>query len=233
MITSENSFSSVTFEFRAIKRKILANAREGNSNAITKNLIMVTSALPGEGKTFTASNLALSLAAERDLHVLLIDADVIKPTVGTLFEPCDGAGLTDLLSGTCNDLVAITHPCSDLPNLGVVYAGKHDQRAPELISSRRTADIFLEMSQRCKDRIVVFDTPPVLGSSEPANLAMHMHQIVMVVAAGAANRRQLQTALENVSACPNISMVFNKAPKWHRADANPYYYYGRNSISGQ
>ena len=232
MITPENTGASVTFEFRAIKRKLLANARGANSNAFTKNMIMVTSALPGEGKTFTATNLALSLAAERDLHVLLIDGDVIKPTIGTLFEPPAETGLTDLLSGNCNDLGNVMHRCGDVPNLSVVFAGKYDKRAPELISSRRTADIFLEISQRYQDRIVIIDTPPVLGSAEPANLAMYMHQIVVVVAAGAANRSQLQTALENVSACPNISMIFNKAPQWHKAGADAYYYYGREGISG-
>ena len=232
MVTPENTDASVTFEFRAIKRKLLANARGANQNALTKNMIMVTSALPGEGKTFTATNLALSLAAERDLHVLLIDGDVIKPTIGTLFEPPADTGLTDLLSGNCNDLRSIMHRCSEVPNLSVVFAGKHDKRAPELISSRRTAEILLEISQRYQDRLVIFDTPPVLGSAEPANLAMYMHQIVVVVAAGAANRSQLQTALENISACPNISMVFNKAPHWHKTGADAYYYYGRDRISG-
>ena len=233
LVTPENTGSSVTFEFRAIKRKLLASARGANSNTFPKNMIMVTSALPGEGKTFTATNLALSLAAERDLRVLLIDGDVIKPTIGTLFDPPADTGLTDLLNGNCDDLGSIMHRCSDVPNLSVVFSGKYDARAPELISSRRTADLFLEISQRYQDRLVIFDTPPVLGSAEPANLAMYMNQIVVVVAAGAANRSQLQTALENISACPNISLVFNKAPQWHKTGPDAYYYYGRDSVSGK
>ena len=99
---------------------------------------------------------------------------------------------------------------ADIPNLSVVFAGKHDQRTPELISSRRTADIFLDLSQKYPDRIVIFDTPPVLGSSEPANLAMYMHQIVMVVAAGAANRSQIQTSFGKYLGVPQYQYGFQQ-----------------------
>ena len=225
MITPDNLSSTISFEFRAIKRKLLAAARDANSNAITRNLIMVTSALPGEGKTFTATNLALALAAERDLRVLLIDADAIKPTVGQLFEHSGNTGFTDLLTGNCAKVSDVMHRCAELPNLSVIFAGKRDERAPELISSRRTADLLTEISGRYDNRLVIFDTPPVLGSSEPANLAMYMNQVVVVVAAGTANRRQIQTTLENISACSNVSIVFNKAPRWHKADSDSYYYY--------
>jgi protein-tyrosine kinase len=225
MITPDNLSSTISFEFRAIKRKLLAAARDANSKAITRNLIMITSALPGEGKTFTATNLALALAAERDLRVLLIDADAIKPTVGQLFDHSGNTGFTDLLNGSCAKVSDVMHRCTDLPNLSVIFSGKRDERAPELISSRRTADLLTEISGRYDNRVVIFDTPPVLGSSEPANLAMYMNQVVVVVAAGTANRQQIQTTLENISACQNVSIVFNKAPKWHKADNDSYYYY--------
>ena len=117
------------------------------------------------------------------------------------------------------------HRCVELPNLSVIFSGKRDEHAPELISSRRTADLLTEISKQYDNRVVIFDTPPVLGSSEPANLAAYMHQIIVVVAAGAANRSQIQTALENISTCPNVSIVFNKAPKWHKPDSSSYYYY--------
>ncbi|HXJ00607.1 MAG TPA: AAA family ATPase [Micropepsaceae bacterium] len=226
MITPDNLKSKISFEFRAVKRKLLANARDQKSHALTKNLIMVTSALPGEGKTFTSMNLALALAAERDVRVLLIDGDVIHPSLGALFEPVDPKGLTDLLNGNCNHVDEVMHVCSNLPNLNVVFSGPRDERAPELMSSRRMVDICLEISTRYNNRIVIFDTPPVLASSETANLAMHVHQTIMVVSAGQANRSQLQTALENLSTCQNISLVFNKAPKWYKADSDSYYYYG-------
>jgi protein-tyrosine kinase len=226
MITPDNFKSKLSFEFRAVKRKLLANARDQKTQALTKNLIMVTSALPGEGKTFTSMNLALALAAERDLKVLLIDGDVIHPSLGALFEPVDPKGLTDVLNGNCSNIEEVMHPCGNMPNLNVVFAGPRDERAPELMSSRRMVDICHEISTRYNNRIVIFDTPPVLASSETANLAMHVHQTIMVVSAGQANRSQLQSALENLSICQNISLVFNKAPTWYKADSDSYYYYG-------
>jgi protein-tyrosine kinase len=232
MITSDNLRSNISFEFRAIKRKLLASTRDQlNSNAITNNLIMVTSALPGEGKTFTATNLAFALAAERDLHVLLIDADVIHPSVGALFESPEGPGLTDLLNGKCA-VPEVIRRCVDQQNLSVIFSGARDEHAPELISSKKTADLFLDISRRYKDRIVIFDTPPVLASSETASLAMYMHQTFMVVAAASANRDQVQMALDNISACRNISLVFNKAPKWQKLASDYYYYYGNERPAG-
>ena len=91
--------SVISNEFRGIKRKLLQKARDPETRAAVNNLIMVTSSLPGEGKTFTSINLAMSLAAERGLQVLLIDADVIRPSVGNMFKSPPQEGLTDLLTG--------------------------------------------------------------------------------------------------------------------------------------
>jgi receptor protein-tyrosine kinase len=166
----------------------------------------------------------------------LIDADVIHPSVGPLFDSPESPGLTDLLNGKCSNVAEVIRRCADQPNLSVIFSGARDERAPELISSKKAADLFLDMSRKYKDRIVIFDTPPVLASSETANLAMYMHQTFMVVAAGATTRQQVQTALENISACPNISLVFNKAPKWQKLASDYSYYYAdersaKNSIT--
>jgi receptor protein-tyrosine kinase len=114
----------------------------------------------------------------------------------------------------------------------VILSGARDERAPELISSKKAADLFLDISRRYKDRIIIFDTPPVLASSETASLAMYMHQTFMVVAAGTANKDQVQMALDNISACQNISLVFNKAPKWQKLASDYYYYYGNERSAG-
>lgn len=225
MITPDNLRSNISFEFRAIKRKLLTAARDQRSNALSNNLIMITSALPGEGKTFTATNLAFALTAERDLHVLLVDGDVIRPSIGALFDYSQGAGLTDLLKGNCSSATEVTRRCEDIENLSVIFAGARDERTPELISSQRTADILLDISRKYNDRIVIFDTPPALASAETANLAGYMHQVILVVAWGEANAQQVQTALDNVSACRNVSLVFNKAPKWQKFNNDYYYYY--------
>jgi protein-tyrosine kinase len=228
MITPDNLRSNIAFEFRAIKRKLLSSARDPQTGVLTRNLVMVTSALPSEGKTFTAVNLALGLASERDTHVLLIDADVIHPSFETFFEPSPPVGLTNLLKDTRLSISDITHPCADLPNVSVIFAGPRDERTPELLSSRRAADVFAELSRSASDRIIIIDTPPVLASAETANLSAHVHQAVMIIASGGgASRAQAQTAIDHISACPNISVVFNKAEKWNRLAGYDYYYYGR------
>jgi receptor protein-tyrosine kinase len=227
IVTPDNPTSATHDEFRAIKRKLLSKARDGKSDAITRNIVMVTSALPGEGKTFTTINLVISLAAERNLQVLLIDADVVKPSVREFFIGDDQRGLTDLLNGSTQRVNEVVHRCADIPNLSVMFAGRHDARSPELMASRRMAEIFAELSAQYPDRIIVIDSPPVVASPEPTALAMHVHQVVLVVAAEHASRHHVEEALERISACRNISLVFNKSPQWRKAGSSYYYYYRR------
>jgi receptor protein-tyrosine kinase len=229
MITPDNMASVISNEFRGIKRKLLQKARDPETRATVNNLIMVTSTLPGEGKTFTSINLAMSLAAERGLNVLLIDADVIRPSVGNMFKATPKAGLTDLLSGGVANVSDVLCRCAEVPNLTVMFSGAATVNSPELISSGRMADLCRELSTRYPDRMIVLDTPPVLASPEPAQLASYVHQLIMVVAADQTDRHQLQKSLEAVASCKNISLLFNKAPRWNEAQYAPYYGYGYNA----
>jgi protein-tyrosine kinase len=232
MITPDNLSSPLSNEFRAIKRKLLQKVRDPRTRATINNLIMVTSSLPNEGKTFSSTNLALSLAAERGLRVLLIDADVIRPSVGKVFISPPSEGLTDLLSGRVKQVSDVLHRCADVPNLSVIFAGNPRRNSPELISSGQMANLCRELSARYPDRVVVLDTPPVLASPEPAILATYVHQLIMVVSAAQTDRHQLRKALEAVSSCQNVSLLFNKAPRWNEAEYyNSYYGYGYNPRS--
>ncbi len=226
MITPDNMSSTLSNEFRGIKRKLLQKVRDPNTRAAVNNLIMITSSLPGEGKTFSSINLALSLAAERGLRVLLIDADVIRPSVGNVFVSPAKEGLTDLLSGRVKQVSDVLYKCTDVPNLSVIFAGSPRANSPELISSSQMANLCRELSGRYPDRVVVLDTPPVLASPEPAILATHVHQLIMVVSAAQTDKHQLRKALESVSSCQNVSLLFNKAPRWNEAEYNSYYGYG-------
>jgi protein-tyrosine kinase len=233
MVTPDNMVSAVSYEYHGIKRRLLANIRDPKNRAAINNLIMVTSARPGEGKTFTAVNLALSLAAERDLHVLLIDGDSVHPTASGLFEYDNGNGLVELLSGECGSVSDVLHRCDDLPNLSVIFAGKHTKNVPELLSSARMADVCFEISKRYNDRVIIIDSPPVLACAEPSNIALHVHQTILVVEAGHTTRSQVRSALDNISACPSISLLLNKVPEWHKLDGDSYYYYGYANTSAQ
>jgi receptor protein-tyrosine kinase len=225
LITPDNMTSSISNEFRGIKRRLLQKVRDPQTRAAVSNLIMVTSSLPGEGKTFSSINLALSLAAERGLQVLLIDADVIRPSVGNMFVAPPNEGLTDLLTGKVSHVSDVLHRCSDVPNLAVIFAGNPCANTPELISSAKMANLCKELSARYPDRVIVLDTPPVLASAEPAILASYVHHLVMVVAADQTDRHQLRKSLESIASCQSVSLLFNKAPSWNEQEYVTYYGY--------
>jgi receptor protein-tyrosine kinase len=225
MITPDNMTSAISNEFRGIKRKLLQKVRDPKTRLAVNNLIMITSSLPGEGKTFSSINLALSLAAEKGLHVLLIDADIIRPSVGNMFVSPPQEGLTELLNGTIGNVSDVLCRCVDIPNLSVIFSGNPKSGSPELISSSQMVNLCRELSNRYPDRVIVLDTPPVLASSEAAILASYVHQVIMVVSADQTDKHQLRTSLEAVSSCQNINLLFNKAPNWNEAEYQSYYGY--------
>ena len=226
MITPDNLSSALSNEYRAIKRKLLQRVRDPKTRAATNNLIMVTSSLPGEGKTFSSINLALSLAAERGLRVLLIDADVIRPSVGNMFVSPPSEGLTELLGGKVKQASDVEYRCADIPNLSVIFAGNPKPNSPELLSSGQMANLCQELSAQYPDRVIVLDTPPVLAAPEPAILATYVHQLIMIVSAAQTDKHQLRKSLETVSSCQNVSLLFNKAPRWNETEYYSYQGYG-------
>ena len=199
-------------EFRIIKRHILANASRSpvGPGSDFNRVIMITSAKPGDGKTYTAINLALSLAFERDLKVLLVDADVYRQSMCGYLGIKAEVGWTDLLSDT-----SLTFPDvllhTNIPNLSVLPAGKAHSEVPELLSSRKMGYMVTEMARRYPDRFIIFDTLPCLASSEPAILAGMVGQTVFVVAAHETSRDQVESSLRLINACPSVSLILNKA----------------------
>jgi len=203
--------SRVVEEFRIVKRQIVAKyLDEPDDEAANRNrVIMVTSTRPREGKTFTAINLALAIATEQDLKVLLIDLDTKHHAMQEMMGIPASYGLTDLLANPDIDFSEVVLR-TNLPNLTVMSAGSPNIRSPELLSSRRTRTIISEMAQRYSDRFIVFDAPAVLASSDPAILAGLVGQIVLVVEADHTQQEELETAIGLLSACPNVSLLLNK-----------------------
>jgi receptor protein-tyrosine kinase len=218
--------NSVTFnEFRGIKRKLLPMASRARNDHRIQNVVMVSSALPGEGKTFTSLNLAITLAAEKNLNVILVDGDVIRSSVGQYFIGQTGRGLLDLFGNNQLKIDEVLHRCQDVPNLQVVFSGSQNDAAPEMFASARMAEICDSFSRRFNNCIVIIDSPPVLATSEPASLVTHIDHLIMVVAAGRASNHQVETAISSLSSCHSIYLLFNKAPKWQRPSPGSYYYY--------
>lgn len=205
-ITPNNTHARISEEFRLIKRSILRRYNEADGpNA---NIIMVTSALSGEGKTFTAINLAMSIAFERDFRVLLVDADVRKADMLTQLGIKPGRGLVDVLVDETLDLSDVMIR-TDLDGLTVLPSGKSHNLSTELLASKGMADLIDEISRRYADRIVVFDTPPVLLTSEAAALTQHVGQTVFVVKAEHTSRETVKEALEVLKPARNVALVLN------------------------
>ncbi|MBV9521208.1 MAG: AAA family ATPase [Alphaproteobacteria bacterium] len=225
-VTPSGGRTRISEEFRVIKRPLLLKAlATGEERIEGGNLIMVTSAKPGEGKTFTAINLAMSIASERDLHVLLVDADVQRPSVFRVLGLPPQKGLLDLLSDASlspPDVLARTN----IRNLSLMAAGTPSLATTELLASQKMITLMHDIASRYHDRVIIFDAPPVLASSEPSVLALHVGQIVLVVEAGKTGRRAVDQTLSHISACPQISVVFNKAEKISGTDEFGGYGYG-------
>ena len=209
-LASGNQERDIADQYRLIKRPLLDNvAGRGTSQADDANLIMVTSALPADGKTFTCINLALSMAREKDTSVLLVDADVAKPHISGLFGVSEQPGLIDLLRSEKGDTSRFVMR-TDVPGLELLPAGPPDSHATELLASRRMRAIVEELSTRYTDRVVIFDSPPLLVTSEARVLAMSVGQIAMVVRAGKTPQPAVLDALDSLDDSKAINLILNE-----------------------
>ena len=210
-------------EYRNIKRPLVSNAFGKGSEGITRaNLILVTSSLPGEGKTFTAINLALSIATERDKQVLLIDADVARPSIAKALGIRSAPGLIDYLDS--EDLVFSDMAIrTSIPGLQVIPAGKLHKHSTELLSSNKMALLVDELSSRYPDRVVIFDSPPLLAATQAEILARLVGQVVLVVEAETTLQNVVMESVEKLAACDVVLALFNKSRRNMDVD---YYGYG-------
>ncbi|MCM8566114.1 XrtA-associated tyrosine autokinase [Thauera linaloolentis] len=223
MVTPDRPRSSTAEEYRVIKRPLLRNATAtGAAKVDDGNLIMVTSALPGEGKTFNAVNLAISMAMELDYTVLLVDADVSRPSVLRQLGLPPEKGLMDVLAGDVTDLSEVLLR-TNIEKLSILPAGMPHQRATELLASESMTRLLEQMASRYPDRIIIFDSPPLLVTTESRVVATHMGQIVMVVEAERTTHAIVRQALATIESCPIKLMVLNKS---RGQGPGSYYGYG-------
>lgn len=223
MVTHDGGRTSVSEDFRIIKRPLLRNARASGAEAIRHgNLIVVTSAMPGEGKTYCAVNLAMSIAMEMDMTVLLVDADVARPSVLKTLGLAPEPGLMDVLLDerlAMSDVILRTN----VATLSILPAGRSNKHATELLASRAMSRLLAEIASRYADRIVVFDSPPLLITSEAHALVGQMGQVVMVVEAETTTQHAVKEALRQIESCEHINLIYNKTRGF---PGNDYYGYG-------
>lgn len=224
MVTPDAERSSIAEEFRAIKRSLIMQAFENpKESSKPNNLIMVTSSLPGEGKTFCSINLALSIAMELDHTVLLVDADVARPSILRNLGLQPEAGLMDVLLDQNLDIADVLLK-TNVDTLSILPAGTSHRHATELLASQTMSRLLNELANRYRDRIVIFDSPPLLMTSEARVLATQMGQIVMVVEGEKTTQNALKNSLRQIESCANVNLIYNKAKAFRSGELYGYYY---------
>ena len=226
MIVPGAPVGALAEEFRLVKRQLLVtrNRIAASDEGDKARTVLVCSARPGDGKTFCAINLALSLAAERDLEVLLVDADVAKPDVPRRLGLPDGPGLLDALADPAIDVEALVRR-TDVPQLSVLTAGTRTTTDTELLASARTRAVLARLLDAEPRRVVVFDSPPALAASPAGVLAMLVGQVMLVVRADRTPESDLSAAVQLLDGCEHIQLMLNAVsfvPGGHR-----YGYYGQ------
>jgi protein-tyrosine kinase len=226
MVTAAGGRTSLVEDFRIIKRPLIKRAfAERAPGDLPGNLIMVTSSLPGEGKTYCAINLAMSIAMELDHTVLLVDADVARPSVlRTLGLPAQ-RGLMDILVDESLDLSDVMLR-TNVPTLAILPAGTSTPRATELLASAAMTNLVMEIAHRYPDRIVIFDSPPLLLTSEARVLATHMGQIAVVVESETTTQHAVKESLSQLEGCANVNLIYNKTREFPGIEESYDYHYG-------
>lgn len=216
--------SELMDEFRGIKRALLKAARTADETAGQRaNLIMITSALPGEGKTFCAVNLALSMAMEIDTSVLLVDADVVRPSVlSRLGVPGPFNGLLDVLSDPSIDLDSAILD-TNVDKLLVLPAGRQRFDSTELLASSAMETVLDRLARDHRDQVVIFDAPPLLVTTESKVLAMRVGQVVVVVDQGKTSPQDVAKTFAILADVPVVSSLLNKSRTPTEIDRYGYY----------
>ena len=211
IVTPESGRSRLGDELRVLKRPLLNNATgKGAAPVRDANLIMITSALPGEGKTTVAANLAMSIAMELDHTVLLVDADVARPSQPSIFGYGEQKGLLDLLTNETLEPHQVFLR-TNIEKLSILPAGTRHPQATELLASAAMDRLLADMASRYSDRIIIFDSPPLLLTTEARALASHMGQVVLVVRAEKTRHNDVKNALAAIGACPVKMVALNAA----------------------
>ena len=224
-VSTDSRRQVINEEFRVIKRKLLDNAFGPLSKSLkNSNIIMVTSARQGEGKTFTAINLALSIALEQDKTVLLVDSDVLRPNVMKTLELKNEQGLMEYLLGEKDDISEVM--CrTNLDKLRIITAGKSHHLSAELLASERMFAAVEEFANRYTDRIVIVDTPPLLGINETAILANLAGQAVVVTEEFKSKLVDVENAVKHLRPEMAIGFIVNKTEQVSLEGGGYGYYY--------
>ena len=213
-------------QFRHIKRPLINNALgRGVERLAEGNLVMVASAVPGEGKTFTSLNLALSMRLEEDVTVLLVDGDVVNPRLSQILGADDARGLLDVIKDPTLSIASAILP-TDVPGLSFLPAGHQDPNATELLASSRMLEVVSQLATQDPSRLVLFDSAPLLLTTESHALTQVAGQILLVVRADDTPQHVVLEAVDTIAPGKSVSLVLNQSMK--QPHAGYYYRYAQS-----
>jgi protein-tyrosine kinase len=209
MVDWSRTRTRISEEFRLVQRQILRSAFGPGAEPGFSNLLLVTSARPGEGKSFMATNLAGSIARQGDHHVLLVDADSKRDSICYSLGLAQARGLLDLAANPKLDPAPLIVR-TPIERLSILPVGRERERSAELFSTKEMTRLIQSLGRRYADRLLVLDAPPCLSTSDPAVLAQVVGQILFVVEADRTQRDEIEASLDLIQACPTITLVLNK-----------------------
>jgi receptor protein-tyrosine kinase len=213
-------------EMRRIKWPLL-NAIAGRTGhgPVRNNVILVTSALPGEGKTFTALNLALSIVRDRELRVILVDGDVQRPGLTPSLGLEGRPGLNEVLEDVRLDIGSVTYQ-TDIEGLFVVPAGKWHDQAPEFFAGSRMPQVIEDLIRRVGNGVIVLDSPPLLATNEAQIATRYVGQVLFVVKADETEQRAVREAMALIDKSASTSAVLNQVRPSGLGSYYGQYHYG-------
>jgi protein-tyrosine kinase len=209
MVDWSRTRTRISEEFRLVQRQIIRTAFGPGSEPGFSNLLLVTSARPGEGKSFMSTNLAGSIARQGDHHVLLVDADSKRDSICYSLGLAQARGLLDLAANPKLDPAPLMVK-TPIERLSVLPVGRERERSAELFSTKEMTRLIQSLGRRYADRLLILDAPPCLSTSDPAVLAQVVGQILFVVEADRTQRDEIEASLDLIQACPTITLVLNK-----------------------
>lgn len=223
LISITDPYSAAGEQYKKLRARLLRSTRKD-----AKNTIMITSSDVGEGKTVTAINLAATLSQEIDHTVLLVDADLRKPSIHSYLGIRPERGLSDYLRGEVDlrDVLIKT----GIGKLTVLPGGSPTDEAPELLSSERMKSLVNELKFRYKDRYIIFDSSPMLVTSDPLSLGGYMDGVLFVIQEGRTSQKAALQSTALMKGWNVLGVVFNNVPEYLTRRVYPYYYrYGKGS----
>ena len=225
MVLARNARSRISEEYRIVIGRVLRALKADSPGNGAQNVVMVTSARPGEGKSFSALNLAGSIAQHGNDKVLLVDLDAKLRPVSALLGVNDRIGFQDLVTNPSlrpEDLILQTA----LDNLSVLPVGTRMSGGVDANATRPIPPTVTRLARRFPKHVIVLDAPPCLSTSDPHTIAPYVGQVVMVVEAERTQRSELEAAIDLVRVCPTITILLNKVRLTTSYTFGAYDYYG-------